>query len=394
VLGIHNLADFLRKIKRTTAVANYKTECYNLSMPGSKKQEKLNWPLVGNSHIIDFLSKSLVNEKIANAYIFFGPQDLGKATVANYFAKSLLCQSKAKFRKGEIVSPCGECVSCQAFTRIKKSNSGQSQKEDAGIIHGDLHLIEREKDKKNISIEQAREFIKGLSLSSFLGSYKVGIIKEADSLSLEAANALLKTLEEPKEKVVIILIAANLESIPATIVSRSQVLNFYPVKTDIIHNYLVDEHKVSRSLAKNFSKISLGRPALAVKFLKDKDFYKDYTDKAKIFLDFARQDINERLAGIEKIIGAGFSGQESSKRALRILEIWQGVARDLLLLDLGQKDLIQHHIMIEEFAQQRGKFNPGVAVLINMVKNLEAGKEYLRANVNPKLVLENIAINI
>ena len=363
-------------------------------MPERKKQAKLNWPLIGNSHIIDFLSKSIVNNKVANAYIFLGPQDLGKTTVASYFAKSLLCQSQAKFRKGDIVSPCGECVSCQAFARIKKSNFGQNQEEDSGIIHGDFHLVEREKDKKNISIEQAREFIKGLNLSSFLGSYKVGIIKEADSLSLEAANALLKTLEEPKEKVVIILIAANLESIPATIISRSQVLNFYPVKTDIIHNYLVDEHKVSRSLAKNLSKISLGRPALAVKFLKDKDFYKDYADKAKIFLDFARQDINERFSGIEKIIGSGFSGQEGSKRALRILEIWQGVARDLLLLDLGQKDLIQHHIMAEELTRQREKFSPGTAVLIKIIKNLEAGKEYLKANVNPKLVLENISINL
>lgn len=392
--NIHNLAEFLGKIKRTIAVANYKTECYNLSMPESKKREKLNWPLVGNSHIIEFLSKSITNNKVANTYIFLGPQDLGKTTVANYFAKSLLCQSQAKFRKGDIVSPCGECVSCQAFARIKKNNAGREKEEDAGIIHGDFHLVEREKDKKNISIEQVREFIKDLNLSSFLGSYKIGMIKEADSLSLEAANALLKTLEEPKEKVVVILIAANLESIPATIVSRSQVLNFYPVKTDIIHNYLIDEHKISRSLAKNLSKISLGRPALAVKFLKDKDFYKDYTDKAKIFLDFVGQDINERLAGIEKITGAGLAGPEGSKRALRILEIWQGVARDLLLLDLGQKDLIQHHIMAEELTRQREKLNPGTAVLVKVIKNLEAGKEYLRANVNPKLVLENIAVNI
>jgi len=355
---------------------------------------KLSWPLVGNSHIIDFLSKSLVNNKVANAYIFFGPQDLGKITVANYFAKCLLCQGKAKFRKGDIVSPCGQCISCQAFARAKKNDSSAGEEDRFEAIHGDFHLIEREKDKKNISIEQAREFIKGLNLSSFLGSYKVGIIKEADSLSLEAANALLKTLEEPKEKVVIILVAANLELIPATIVSRSQVLNFYPVKTDIIYNYLLKEHKVSRSLAKNLSKISLGRPALAVKFLKDKNFYKDYTDKAKIFLDFARQDINERFFGIEKIIESSFSGQEGSKRALRVLEIWQGVARDLLLLDLGQKDLIQHHIITEELTQQREKFKAGTAVLIKIIKNLEAGKEYLRANVNPKLVLENIAINI
>ncbi|MDD5071183.1 MAG: hypothetical protein PHQ42_00380 [Patescibacteria group bacterium] len=365
-------------------------------MPAIKKQEKTDWPLVGNSHIISFLSGSIANENMANAYIFLGPQDLGKATVASYFAKSLLCQNRAKLKKGEIVFPCGECVSCRALAGVKRSDAGpdEDKENNRGIIHGDFHLIEREKDKKNISIEQAREFIKDLNLSSFLGSYKVGIIKEADSLSLEASNALLKTLEEPKEKVVIILIASGLESIPATIVSRSQVLNFYPVQTDIIHNYLVEELKISRSSAKNFSKISLGRPALAVKFLKDRDFYKDYEDKAKIFLDFAGKDLNERFQGIEKIMEGGPSGQESNKKALKILEIWQGVVRDLLLLDLGHKDLIQHHVIAEELAGQRGKFGAGTAVLINIIKNLEAGKKYLRANVNPKLVLENIAINI
>ena len=365
-------------------------------MPDTKLGENSNWPLVGNSHIIDFLSKSIVNDKIVGSYIFFGLQDLGKTTVANYFAKSLLCQSKAKFRKGDIVSPCGQCISCQTFARAKKNSSGSGAGEEDRFeaIHGDFHLLEKGRDKKNISIEQVREFIKDLNLSSFLGSYKVGMIKEADSLSLGAANALLKTLEEPKEKVVIILIAANLESIPATIISRSQVLNFYPVKTDIIYNYLLREHKVSRSLAKNLSKICLGRPALAVKFLKDKDFYKDYTDKVNIFLDFSGQDINERLAGIEKIIRGGASGQEYNKTALKALEIWQGLVRDLLLLDLGHKDLIQHHIVAEELAKQRGKFGLGANGLLRIIRSLEEGKEYLKANVNPKLVLENIAVNI
>ncbi|MDD5032183.1 MAG: hypothetical protein PHR36_04035, partial [Patescibacteria group bacterium] len=109
-------------------------------MPGKKTEEKLNWPLVGNSHIIDFLSKSLINNKVANAYIFLGQQDLGKTTVANYFAKSLLCQSKAKFRRGGVVSPCGECVSCQAFLRSKKGGS-LKEGEEPGIIHGDFHLV-------------------------------------------------------------------------------------------------------------------------------------------------------------------------------------------------------------------------------------------------------------
>jgi DNA polymerase-3 subunit delta' len=362
-------------------------------MIAKKTMKKLNWPLVGNRHIVDFLSRSIVNNKVASTYIFLGPQDLGKTTLANFFAKTLLCQERVKQGKEEAITPCENCASCRAF---KESLAGSAyEKEDSsGIAHGDFHFIKREEDKKNISIEQIRIFINDLSLSSFFGSYKVGIIKEADNLSIESANALLKTLEEPREKVVIVLIADNLESIPKTIISRCQVLNFYPVKTDIIYDYLIEEKKVSRGMAKNFSRICLGRPALATKFVEDKDFYKDYLEKANIFLSFGDQDINERLEGMGKLIGPNAYGQEYSQLALKILEVWQGVARDMLLLDFGQEDLIQNHIFFEELSRQKLKFGRGANEFLRIIKNLEKGKKYIKANVNPRLVLENIAVNL
>jgi DNA polymerase-3 subunit delta' len=374
-------------------VANYETECYNLNMIAKKNEQKSSWPLVGNRHIVDFLSRSIANNKVASAYIFFGPQDLGKTTLANFFAKTLLCQNKGKQEKGELLSPCENCASCRAFNK-NLANSAFEKEDSSNIAHGDFHFVKREEDKKNISIEQIRTFINDLGLSSFFGSYKVGIIKEAESLSIEAANALLKTLEEPKEKVVIVLVADNLESIPSTIISRCQVLNFYPVKTDIIYDYLVEEKKVSRGMAKNFSRICLGRPALATKFLEDKDFYKDYLEKANIFLSFGGQDINERLEGMGKLIGPNAYGQEYSQLALKILEIWQGVARDMLLLDFGQENLIQNHVFFEELSKQKLKFGRGVNEFLKIIKNFEKGKKYIKANVNPRLVLENIAVNI
>jgi len=358
-----------------------------------KRNIKSPWPLVGNRQIIDFLSRSIVNGKVASVYIFFGPQDLGKTTLANFFAKTLLCQNKGKQGKGELLLPCEDCASCRAFNK-NLVDSTLEKEDSSNIAHGDFHFVKREEDKKNISIEQIRIFINDLGLSSFFGSYKVGIIKGAESLSLEAANALLKTLEEPKEKVVIILVADNLEPIPGTIVSRSQVLNFYPVKTDIIYDYLVEEKKVSRNMAKNFSKICLGRPALAVKFLENKDFYKDYLAKANIFLSFGGQDINERLEGIGKLIGPNAYGQEYSQTALKTLEIWQGVARDFLLLDSGCEDLIQHQAVSEDLAKQKLKFGRSAKEFLKIIENLEKGKKYIRANVNPRLVLENIAVNL
>lgn len=333
-----------------------------------------NWPLVGNSHIIEYLSKSIANNKVAGAYIFCGPDNLGKTTVANYFAKSLVCQNNIK---GYGFLPCGKCQVCQ-----------QAEKG----IHGDIHLIKKDKDKKNISIEQIRDFIRILGLASFLNSYKIGIIKHAEYLSIEASNALLKILEEPKNKVVIILITANTDSLPQTIVSRSQIFKFNPVKIDIIYDYLINEHKIKRSLAKDLSHLCLGRPALAVKFLQDKEFFNNYIDRAQVFLQFCQQDINERLAAVEKLIGSRPTGQESVRLAVRILEIWQGLVRDLLLLEFDQNNLVHHLSLLEQLNKIKTRFK--ISDLLNLDRSLCQAREYLAANVSPKLVLEQVAIEI
>lgn len=345
-----------------------------------------NWPIIGNRHITLFLEKSIANGKATGAYIFLGPNNLGKTTVATFFAKSLLCEKK---EEGMFNSPCEECLSCQQIKRNKKDNG------EGGvfrILHGDFHLVRREKDKKNISIEQIREFIKILGMSSFLGSYKIGVIKNAESLSTEAANALLKTLEEPKERVVIVLIASSLDGIPATIVSRSQVLNFYPVKNDIIYDFLVKSRNCSRSLAKNISRLSIGRPALAIKFLEDKEFYNNYLEEASLFLNFFNQDINERLKEIEKLIGREMVGRENVKKSLSILGVWQGLVRDLLLLYSGSDNLIQHEVAIKKLKEINKKFDKKNLLTLNKV--LRKGEDYIKMNVNPKLVLENIVCNL
>lgn len=350
----------------------------------NKESIKLNWPILGNGHIVDFLAKSLAAGETAGTYIFTGPDNLGKTTVASYFAYSLLCHNRAKAK----AVPCGECPACRQHLLER----AEKDEDNLASIHADFHLIKKEKDKKNISIEQVRDFIRTLGMSSFLNSYKIGIVKHAESLSQEAANALLKTLEEPKDKVVIILVTSNLEALPATIVSRSQVLRFYPVKADIIYEYLIKERGASRSAAKNFSRLSLGRPALAVKFLEDKEFYEKYLSRVKVFLDFAGASYHERFAAIDKILGQKAAGQVAARTARRILEAWQGLVRDLMLLHYGQGDLVQHEVVIEGLEKSKDKF--ALPELFKLAANLDRAGEYLAANLSPKLVLENVAMGV
>ena len=353
-----------------------------------KKEFTMDWPLVGNRQITDYLAKCIAKDRVAGTYIFSGPDNLGKTTTARYFAKALLCGGR---RTGSGPLPCGECPSCRQI-RIGSTRNRDGEDEADGERHGDLHVIKSEKEKKNISIEAVRGFIRALNMSSFLGSYKIGIVKHAERLSEGAANALLKTLEEPKKDVIIVLVARNADILPPTIASRSQILSFHPVDGGLIYEHLIAKHKASRSEAKNYSRLCLGRPALAVKFLEDRGFREKYMKQAEIFLGFFRQDLNKRLDAVAEALGAKTAGQEAVREARRMLEIWQGVARDRLLLEYGLNDLVQHQPAEKRLAEYRGK--TGVPALLDLVKMIRRADEYLAANVNPRTVLENVAINV
>ena len=152
------------------------------------------WPKIGNEKNVEFLNRVVLSKKPAQTYIFLGPDDLGKSTIALAFARNLMAEAL----------------------------------EGKDGLNSDLHILEAEAEKKSISIEQTRELIKALSLSSFLDSYKIGIIKEADSLTTEAQNALLKTLEEPPANSLLILTTPNPALLLPTVVSRCQVIYLQP----------------------------------------------------------------------------------------------------------------------------------------------------------------------
>lgn len=355
-----------------------------------KTNFKFNWPLIGNVQIVEFLEKIIIKGEVSGTYIFSGPDNLGKATTAVNFAQILLCQNRSSKSM-----PCENCPACQHFLAYRKKeeleNKAENEQENLIYTHSDFHLIKKDKDKKNISIEQVRDFIRNLNLSSFFNSYKIGIIKHADCLSNEASNALLKTLEEPKDKVIIILIAQDVNSINQTIASRSKVLNFRPVPADIIYNYLMQKG-ASRNEAKTFSRLSLGRPALALKFFENNIFYENYREKAKIFVNLFGQDLNSRILSINNLFDKKTTGQELVKKTKRTLEIWQGTCRDLLFLEFNNENIVQNHFLEDELKVVKSYLDAGR--LVRIFKLIEAGRANLEANVNPKLVLENLAINL
>jgi len=328
------------------------------------------WPKIGNEKNVEFLNRVVLSKNPAQAYIFLGPDDLGKSTIALAFARNLM---------------------------------GEALEKQAGL-NSDLHILEAEAEKKSISIEQTRELIKALSLSSFLDSYKIGIIKEADSLTTEAQSSLLKTLEEPREKVILILIAENEEALLPTILSRAQKLYFQSVKAETVFDFLLSEYKAQRSLAKDLANLSLGRPLKAVRFLESVDLYATYLEKATHFLTLFPLGIISRLEILDKIFADKTYSATATKTAKDILAMIDGLLRDLLLIHFNQPEKIQHSALkieleaaIKEIERILGpeKEQDNFAIFVLERFKLSAmAREYLSANVNPRLVLEQLVINL
>ena len=325
---------------------------------------EIKWPQLGNENIIEFLSRVVSKDDPASAYLFLGPDDLGKGTIALAFARNLMAKVVEK----------------------------------EGNLSSDLHIIEPEEGKKVISIAQIRELIKTLSLSSFLNSYKIGIIKEAQTMTEEAQNALLKTLEEPRAKVILILLSNSEEGLLPTITSRVQKLHFQPVASETIYDYLISEYGAKRSLAKDLANLSLGRPLKAAYFLEDEAAYSKYQEKAKILQQFFTKSINWRLNELPQIFNDKTYSAQAVKRAGEVIEILEGLSRDLLLFHFNQPDKIQHAFLREDLKTTLDELKteqkePIPLFLLKRFRAMAQARSYLSANVNPYVVLEQLAIN-
>lgn len=361
-------------------------KCYNNKMKNDKKLPE--WPLVGNTHVTNHLDKIITrcrendyDDSLTGTYIFSGPNDLGKGTIAGFFAKILLCDHKLS---GGM--PCGTCHSCRQF-----GGEENAQIDFFSGVHSDFFVVERAPGKKNIAIEQVRQLIRNLQMSSFTSAYKVAIIKDGESLSEEAANSLLKTLEEPRSRVVVMIMADNVDALPETIISRSQMLRFLPVKTEMIYDFLVKKN-ASRSAAKNISRLALGRPALAMKLFQDQEYLNEYLQKVKLFLKIIGSDMNSRFMLVQEMTNGKETNQEAVDCLEEFLGVWQSVARDFLLISGRQDDLMRHVIMDKEVSRIAKLL--AKKRVITILEKIDEARSRLLSNVPARLAMESLVLGL
>lgn len=237
--------------------------------------------ILGHQKILDFFRRSVQNNSLAHAYLFLGSEHLGKKTVALEFARVIQCENRVDGR------PCDQCRNCKDISRG---------------THPDVILIAPEASN-SITIAQARKLRQDFSLSPYCAKYKIAILDEAQKISQEAADALLKTLEEPKGNSIIILVSSDPGELPETILSRLWHIRFSPVSLATIQEYFLERKnpKMEARALDDLIKLSRGQPGVIFNFLQNPDRLKKFQNEISGTLELLNQDFASRCQYFAKV---------------------------------------------------------------------------------------------
>ena len=332
------------------------------------------WQVVGYNRVLSLLQHSLQQQSLAHAYLLVGPPHVGKMTLTLELAKALNCEA--------VEPPCGECASCQKIALGKHA--------DVQIIGVTQDVNSPEvKSRVEISIDQIREMQHSSSLPPFEGNYKIFIINEAEIMSTEAANCLLKTLEEPEDRVIFILLATNDRLLPATVVSRCQRLELPPLKSAEIETALNSNWGIEPQKAKLLSRLCRGRLGWAILAVSNDTLLQQRRERLDRLHDIIDSDCEERFTYANQL---ATQFNQSRGLVLEVLDLWQEWWRDLLLAKVGLNEVITN-IDISSTIVERSRYY-SLAQIKNFINSIQAAGEQLRQNANPRLVLEVLVLDM
>jgi DNA polymerase-3 subunit delta' len=319
--------------------------------------------IIGHKKQLEILRSALSNQRLHHAYLFVGAEGVGKRTTALALARAIHCT--------EVVDDyCGRCVNC---ARIIDRN------------HPDVRFIEPLAGKKEISIQQIRELERELKYRSFTGKRKIAIIDPAVLMNLTAQNALLKTLEEPPEDSLIILIAPNAGGLLATIRSRCLPLSFAPLQRAQVATFLRSQYAVKSEDAEFLAAMSMGSIGAATKLDKD-----ELIEQRRVWTDV----LNSLKAGdYQAAMSAAELLAESRDEALRFLKWAESWYRDLLIHRVTNDSAELLNLDLRQEIERQG-VDTQVGRILASIESTVGASAAIQRNLNRRMVLEQLLFSV
>lgn len=322
--------------------------------------------VVGHKNIIQYIGNAVKTDKVSHAYILNGEKGSGKKLLASLFAMSLQCQDRE-----EDGDACGKCQSC-------KQTVSNNQPDIIKVTH---------EKPSTISIDDIREQVNNdIVIKPYSSRYKIYIIADADMMTVQAQNALLKTIEEPPEYAVIMLLTENAETLLPTIRSRCVMLKLRNIKDQLVKKYLMEQMEIPDYKADVCVAFAQGNMGKAIMLATSEHFNEIKEEAVHLLRNINEMDLNELIDAVKRCM----SYKLEISDYLDVIAIWY---RDVLIYKATRNvDRVVFSDQLKYIKDRANKSSyEGIEIILDA---LEKAKSRLKANVNFELTMELLLLTI
>lgn len=329
----------------------------------------MSWNILGHETAVQFLQIHSQPEHVRHAYLITGAEGVGRETLALAFVKSLNCLNPPS--KGDFCGQCHPCrqIEAQAFP--------------------DLAILRVAEGARELKIEQIRAMQQSLALAPYQSKYRIVLIPDFQRATTGASNALLKSLEEPPSRAILILTADARESLLETIASRCEVVRLRPMPIDDLAKELQQLHGLSEEESRKLSQLAGGRVGTALNYLRDEDLLEKYHNALEQLEELLSLNLRGRLKFVEKLQRAKGQARETYSF---LIATWLTFWRDVLICtESSEVPLVN---LAKEKLIQRCAAGLSLQRVAGILKQHEEALTMLDQYVNPRMILESLLLNL
>ena len=327
----------------------------------------MDWHIFGHDWAVNLLKAHAAGDNLRHAYLLAGPEGVGRRTLATRFAQALNCTNPPE--------PGGSVGSAVSAAR------------SAALAHPDLSLLVPTEGHKDIRIDQVRSLQHTLALAPYAAKYRIALLPDFQKATDEACNALLKVLEEPPDRVVMLLTADALEHLLPTIISRCEVIRLRPSSITDAAAFLQSEKELSPEQASLLAHLTSGRIGAAIRLADDPDALAHRRDHMETFLELLSAPRQDRFKLAERLTKPY---EVARANAGEVIPLWLSFWRDVFVRSSGADLPLVNIDLVPQVDQVSVMLNPQAARALVIAH--EEALEQLDANANVRLLLEALML--